>query len=421
MSMVASTSEVRHMWPVVIIRTFILALFFLSGVASLFVTQYVGLELTKTNAQYREALINLTKKQFFVLLTYMTSWISPCTISITYDPDTLPSSNSFKVDANGYLTSNLTPNSVVIMNHQLYTDWLYLWYITYTARLAESVIIMLKDLSKIPVLGYGMTNFNFLFLSRKWEKDKVVLTNQLLTIDANARGLGPANGVKFVSSTDVADSSVQHWPDGHRNNQIWPYQIILFPEGTVTAARTRKKSDEFCDSKNIPRLKHSLLPRTRGLFLTLRKLRDTVEIIYDVTCGYSDLKPHEYGEDVFTLKGSYFLGMGPKRVHYYIKGWKISDIPLGEETDDIDDVSLEDVEKFEQWLFGVWYQKDKLLEGFYERGSFVDPTSKAIKPTVQTPLRIKNIVDVISSFTTLFAIILIVRLVWIFCSKFFMI
>lgn len=55
------------------------------------------------------------------------------------------------------------PNSVLISNHQIYTDWLYLWFLTYTSKFGNSVFIILKDLSKIPVLGYGMKNYNFYF------------------------------------------------------------------------------------------------------------------------------------------------------------------------------------------------------------------------------------------------------------------
>ena len=415
---------IRHSWPVVIGRTLVLGFFFVIGCISILGNQLIGTFVFANDAVQKQAVINLTKKHFIALFGTITRWASPCKISITYDPSTLPEGDSFKVDPLGNLSSILSPNSVLISNHQLYTDWLYLWFILYTAKLGDSVYIMLKDLSKIPVLGVGMKNYNFLFLSRKWEKDKIVLTNQLLTIDANARGLGPANGVTHVTSTNVGSSELHHWPEGHKAGQIWPYLVILYPEGTVTSARTRAKSDKFCGERNMPVLKHTLLPRVRGLFLTLRKLRNTVEIVYDFTCGYSDLKPGEYGEDIYTLKRHYLKGYGPKEINYHLRGWKLSEIPLGEETEDIDDVSSEDLVKFEEWLFKVWYEKDRMLDQFYKLGSFVDPKSevnytagKVAENTVVADFRINSIADIVGSFASLTIVILILRIIWMILLK----
>mmetsp|Transcript_7019 Transcript_7019/g.8895 ORF Transcript_7019/g.8895 Transcript_7019/m.8895 type:complete len:420 (+) Transcript_7019:145-1404(+) len=414
----------RHAWPIVIVRTFLLGVIFVTGCFSIMMNQVIGMFVFANNAVQKQAVINATKKQFIAVFGTVTRWANPCKISITYDPSTLPEGDLFKVDPLGNLSSILTPNSVVISNHQIYTDWLYLWFILYTARLGDSVYIMLKDLSKIPVLGYGMKNYNFLFLSRKWEKDKIVLTNQLLTIDANARGLGPANGVTHVTSTNVGSSELHHWPEGHKSGQIWPYLVILYPEGTVTSARTRAKSDKFCQEKNMPVLRHTLLPRVRGLFLTLRKLRNTVEIVYDFTCGYSGLKPGEYGEDIYTLKRHYLKGYGPQKINYHLRGWKLSEIPLGEETEDIDDVSPEDLIKFEEWLFKVWYEKDRMLDQFYKHGSFVDPKSevnytpgRAAENTVVADFRINGVSDIIGAFASVTIILLILRIIWILVLK----
>lgn len=417
--------ELRHSWPVIIGRTFVVGLLFVVGCLSILGNQLTGMFLYSKNAVQKQAVINVTKKQFMALFGTVTQLVSPCKISITYDPSTLPNSDSFKTDAYGNLSSVLTPNSVVISNHQIYTDWLYLWFIMYTAKLGDSVHIMLKDLSNIPVLGTGMKNYNFLFLSRKWEKDKIVLTNQLLTIDANARGLGPANGVTHVTSTNVGSSELHHWPEGHRSGHIWPYLIILYPEGTVTSARTRAKSDKFCADRNMKPLKHTLLPRVRGLFLTLRKLRDTVEIVYDFTCGYDGLQPNEFGEDIFTLKRHYLKGYGPKKINYHLRGWKLSEIPLGEETDDIDAVSESDLAKFEEWLFKVWYEKDRMLSQFYKYGSFVDPESetnfspgRVAENTVVCDFRINNIQDFLGCFAFLAVAVLTFKIIWLLAKKF---
>lgn len=366
--------------------------------------------------------MNLTKTHFLVIITFVSSVISPCKLVISYDTETLPPSNSFKVDSAGHLHSQLSPNSVMISNHQIYTDWLFLWFLTYTSRLSNSVHIILKDMSKVPILGVGMKNFNFLFLSRKWEKDKVILTNQLLSIDANARGLGPANGVKHVASANISDATteaVNRWPEGENSNKIWPYTLILYPEGTVPSVRTTGVSRNYIEKKNLPPLKHVLLPRVRGLFLTLRKLRNTVQVVYDITTGYSNLREDQFGEDVFTLKRFYLLGIGPKKIHYHIKGWNIADIPLGEETIDIDDAKPEDLQKFEDWLIKIWYEKDALMEQFYTNGKFphLEIVSSRYKSVV-ADFKLQSIFEVILPFVTTFTGLLLLRLVWLFIRKF---
>lgn len=158
--------------------------------------------LIQNNPSLKQATINETKTHFVILLSGLTSIINPCKFAITIDTESVPNSQQFHVDSYNHIHTLLQPNSAIISNHQIYTDWLFLWFLTYTSNLSNAVYIILKDLSKIPVLGYGMKNYNFLFLSRKWEHDKVVLTNQLLEIDANARGHGPANGYRLLSSTD---------------------------------------------------------------------------------------------------------------------------------------------------------------------------------------------------------------------------
>lgn len=409
--------------PLVVIKNVTLLVVFFIGCVSIVWTQYVFLIILQNHPTYKQDLINLTKKQFLQLLTFIITSASPIDISVTYDPKTIPSSNSFKAMTDNVLSSIMTPNSVLIANHQIYTDWFYLWWFSYTANMADNIYIILKDLSKIPILGYGMKNFNFMFLSRKWEKDKVLLTNQLLEIDANARGSGPAAGVNHVSSTNISSEfgGVKFWPEESVSDALYPYQIILYPEGTVPSPRTTKKSREFCEKNNLPLLKHVLLPRSRGLFLVLRKLRETATVVYDITTGYSGLESDQYGEDVFTLKKIFILGQGPPKICYHIRAFNIHEIPLGEETVDIDDVKEEDLKNFEQWLYNIWFEKDKLMEQFYKTGSFVQPDNpanstidKAESHTVNSQIKLRSnpLIEVLPIFATSFSTILLLRLAW---------
>lgn len=398
--------------PLMVLRFAAFAVSFFVGCISIVVTQVFANVVFAWDPQSRHALMGATKTHFLILFVFLSHLVSPNTISITYNPNNIPAGNSFRVDLSQNLFLILNPNTVWISNHQIYTDWLYMWFVAYSGRLSDYVYIMLKDMSNIPILGYGMKNYGFFFLSRKWDTDKVVLTNQLLALDANARGVGPANGVRHVSSANVADASVHHWPLGS-SGDIWPYHVILFPEGTVTSIRTRARSDQFCDSRGLPRLKHTLLPRVRGLFLTLRKLRGSLEAVFDVTAGYAGLRPDQIGEDIFSLKAFYIQGRGPKAVHYHVQAYALKDIPLGKETEDIDDVSDADFEAFESWLFKFWYEKDARMARFYDKGSFVDLDGVAAGDvTVEAKVKLRFFPDIGKPFLSLATLALILRLVW---------
>ncbi|RCK57767.1 putative acyltransferase CST26 [Candida viswanathii] len=407
-------SSLRHSLPISIIRTaFIIPLFVMGCLCTVF-TQWVTLLFFKDKPDIVQGIINITKNHFVVLLSFITQVVNPSEIEITIDTTTVPDAQQFKVDSSGNLHTMFLPNSVLISNHQIYTDWLYLWFLTYTSKLSDSVFIILKDLSKIPVLGYGMKNYNFMFLSRKWEKDKIVLTNQLLEIDANARGMGPANGVKLVSTTD---KTFTKWPQGKNSDKIWPYELILFPEGTVPSDRTTKKSAEYTSSKGLPLLKHVLLPRVRGLFLALKKLQGTVEVVYDITTGYGGLTAGQYGEIEYSLKRFYLRGYGPPKINYFIRGWRLKDIPLGKDVEDVDDIPEEDLKKFEDWLLGVWYDKDKLMQNFYTFGNWGE--TKYETKSIVGDFKLRNPLEIISPYLVAISAALLLRIAYTLIKRIF--
>ncbi|CAI5760681.1 unnamed protein product [Candida verbasci] len=398
-------------YAIVVLRTAIIVPTFIIGCLSIVYTQFVSIFFFKNQPASLQSLINITKTHFVLLLVFVTNVIQSIKIQITLEKSSIPNFQSFYIDQGNNLHSLFLPNSILISNHQIYTDWLFLWFLTYTSKMSNSVYIILKDLSKIPVLGYGMKNYKFLFLSRKWQEDKIILTNQLLEIDANARGVGPANGVKLISG----GNEIKKWPKGENSNQIWPFELILFPEGTVPSDRTTKKSAEFLKAKGRPELKHVLSPRIRGLFLALKKLKNSVEMVYDITTAYSNLKEGEYGEIKFSLKEFYLKGNGPPVVNYYIKGYRIDEIPLGLETDDIDNVPQDELDEFENWLLKVWYEKDQLMDNFYKFGSW---NQKEDTKTIIGDFKLRKNYEFIMPFSFVIITFLIIRVIYIFIKRF---
>ena len=48
----------------------------------------------------------------------------------------------------------------------------------------------------------------------------------------------------------------------------------------------KEKLEQFAEKKNLPILKHHLVPRTKGFTYTLSRLdQDKIGVIYDVTLG----------------------------------------------------------------------------------------------------------------------------------------
>lgn len=100
-----------------------------------------------------------------------------------------------------------------------------------------------------------------------------------------------------------------------------------------------------------------LLPRSTGLRICTNTLGNSVKYLYDCTIGYSGLKPGDIPEDVYTLRGIFFLNRYPKEIHVHLRRYLISDIPNEEEA-------------YAAWLRARWAEKDDLLAQFYHTGAF---------------------------------------------------
>jgi 1-acyl-sn-glycerol-3-phosphate acyltransferase len=97
----------------------------------------------------------------------------------------------------------------IIANHQIYTDWWYFWLIAwFRSAHGEMKIIMKEDLKNLPIFGFGMQCFDFIFLARRWQIDRE----------------------RLVSSMQQAKSD---------NAPMW---LLLFPEGTTFDKNTHAKT-----------------------------------------------------------------------------------------------------------------------------------------------------------------------------------
>jgi len=303
-------------------RAFTAASTFMSGIMAISATQFLGAPLKMIDPKFYEAYMAFTKQSFGVLITTMTQWWSPTVVRVSGDRS-IPKQLFHKPD--GTLECRFPKRLVMMANHQLYTDWLYLWWVAYTNNMHGYIYIILKEsLKNIPVVGWGCQFYNFIFLSRKWETDRR----------------------QFKEHLDQLNKE---------NDPMW---LLIFPEGTNLAKGTREKSKAWAEKTGVQDMKHQLLPRSKGIQFCLQNLRKTTEWLYDCTIGYEGIPPGQFGQDIFTLRSSMFEGRPPKSVNMHFRRFKISEIPID------NDVA------FEVWLRNRWREKDYLLEHFVQYNRF---------------------------------------------------
>ena len=235
-------------------------------------------------------------------------------------------------DAEQELDDGSISRDLIMSNHQIYSDWIYLWSLMDKIdRAGELKIIMKRSLRKVPILGWSMRFFDFVFLNRKWEQDQDHFRKKL-------KG--------FVESES-------------------PFVLLIFPEGTTLNNAALAKSESFAANLGVKSTSRVLLPRVLGMWEAVKALDPALDGIYDLTVGYSGLKETDEPEKVYTLGQLFYNGNAPKQVHYHVSYIPVKEIPRTS------------ADEFGEWLRDRFYEKDRLLDEFYQTGQF--PNSKSIK------------------------------------------
>ncbi|KIW19914.1 hypothetical protein PV08_00489 [Exophiala spinifera] len=324
--------EVKYGTLSQILRALLLLTWFNCGCVSINVTQFLGAPLYWWNKDYYYAYMALTKQSFGVMGIAGTRWFASTKVRVSWDKDLR---GQFSKNKSGRLETSFPERLVYIANHQVYTEWLYLWWIAYTSRMHGHIFIILKEsLKYVPVLGPGMMFYGFIFMARKWIQDKPRLQHRLEKL--KTRHGGPMSG----------------------SSGLDPMWLLIFPEGTNLARNTKRKSLEWAEKQGIPDMKHLLLPRSTGLFFCLQQLQGTVDWVYDCTIAYEGTPKGGFAPEFFTIRSTYLQGRPPKCVNMHWRRFAVSSIPLS------------DAKEFEAWLMDRWREKDELLEQWYDTGRF---------------------------------------------------
>lgn len=144
--------------------------------------------------------------------------------------------------------------ALVICNHLSDMDWLPLLAIACEAREARFVRFAMKDALKwIPLFGWGFWVARFPLFKRSWEKDRVRIQ---------------------------ADAAF------HREKRL-PLWLVSFLEGTRLTAPKLEASQAFAKKRDLPRLEHVMVPRTKGFVCQAKNMQPGfLDCIYDVTLAY---------------------------------------------------------------------------------------------------------------------------------------
>ncbi|KAK9331938.1 acyltransferase-domain-containing protein [Lipomyces starkeyi] len=355
----AASTALKPKRPVVLqaVRFVTFVVYFTSAVLTINFTQLLGLPIRLISKDWFHAYVDYTKQSFGLVLATVTQWWSPTPVHVVGDRSV---AGLMRRTEDGRLATKFGDRVVLIANHQIDSDWLYMWWIAYTGKHHGSIYIILKEsLKNIPFIGWGMQYFRFIFMSRRWENDESRLKKSLGEIS---------------------------------NDSQWPAWLLIFPEGTNFTQDGINKSQKYAQKFNLQEPQHLLLPRARGLYFVLRNLN--VPYLYDCTVAYEGVPRGGFGQDYFTLPSIYYQGRPPKSVHMHWRRFLRSSIPLDDESE------------FERWLQKRWMEKDELLESYYVNGHFDG------EELVDTEVRLKKSREILQVYAVPVAFILCVNVAW---------
>ncbi|KOS18128.1 putative acyltransferase [Escovopsis weberi] len=358
-----------------LIRALGFTVYFTTCVITIVITQFVGAPLYFVNRQLYYDFMAMTKRSFAITSTVMTQIWGPTTIRISGDESI---AGQIQPTEDGLVSFRFPERLVLIANHQIYTDWLYLWWVGYanTPGMHGHLYIILKQsLQWIPLIGTGMMFYGFIFMSRKMATDRPRMAYRLNKL--KARKTDPRGQPYF--------------------DPMW---LLLFPEGTNMSGNGRKKSASWAAKNGWKDPQHMMLPRSTGTFFCLNELKGTVEYVYDCTVAYEGIARGKYGEEIFGLSSTYFEGRPPKSVNFYWRRFKLNDIPL------------DDQAEFDTWLREQWYKKDEFMEQYMTTGRFPKLVGSTVD-FIETEVRPRYPWEILQ----IFSVVSICALVFYNCQK----
>ncbi|PVG04606.1 hypothetical protein CPB86DRAFT_720875 [Serendipita vermifera] len=356
--------------------------------------------LPGTRGYYADG-IRYTKRTFGISIVFISQLFAPTSFRVTYDTSNMAGIDwMIKDPQTGSITLNWPKKVVTIANHQMYADWWYLWSLSYFANMHAYILIVLKkSLKWMPILGWGMQFFEFIFLARSWAADRDVLTSRLSAIAAH-----------HTTTTSA------------RPEDDEPLNFILFPEGNLVSADTAPISKKYAEKMNLVHPRNTLLPRSTGLHTSLIALSQIPSLyLMDVTVGYPGIPMGGFGQTYYTLRSIFMDNVPPPEIVYHVRMFNVQqEVPLrahsalqksgmsiqerkaaaqaASKQPELVEVTEEDKKVFDEWLRKIWMEKDAWLEDWLQRGGSGPLTVGDKVQEVVIPVRLKNWQDFLAIF-----------------------
>eukprot|EP00961_Rhodomonas_salina_P088448 1189378-Rhodomonas_salina.1 len=228
------------------------------------------------------------------------------------------------------LQRKYTSSKLVIANHQSMTDSIFLYLLAWRVGEIGHIRTFTKSSLKMwPALGVMWTYLNYIFLKRNFQDDAPRIKKQLETlIDKSKHG-----------------STGNFW-------------LMIYPEGARSRPSTIKQGQEYSKTRGLPAFNHSLVPRVKGLQVTLPTIHKAIDAVVDVTIGYTQRRPSD-GKVLPSLEMLLFGGCRAYEVHAHVRVIPAADVPT-------------DPDHIHNWTMKLFAEKNALLTQFKSTGSFPD-------------------------------------------------
>lgn len=230
-------------------------------------------------------------------------------------------------------------SNLVVANHRYDIDWLVFWLLSDKIGLLGNDKALLKsDLLKVPVIGWGWALCDMIVLKRNWNDD---CKNMEKAIDC---------WLTYENSP-----------------------LLSYLEGTRFTEAKHAASLQFAQQNNLSlKLKHHLLPRTKGFKLMAKKIRSNhYEFLNEPrsNCAIFNMQVGiKSDQELSMLK--VLLG---QRADLYIYAELIEPCEIPETDDGMVDL-----------LYDIYRRKDELHENFEKNGKFPDGFDVDYKPRLVT-------------------------------------
>jgi len=205
-------------------------------------------------------------------------------------------------------------NVLVLSNHQQMPDITTIMALARKkGRLGDLKFFVKHAIKWVPGVGWGMQFLNCPFLRRDWSADRDKINATFATLV----------------------------------NERIPMWLVSFVEGTRATEAKIRASTKWALERGIEPTRHVLIPRTKGFAASVEGLGDHLNAVYDFTIGYVEGVPSLWQ----------FITGRVKQIHVHIRRFPGDELPKIET-------------ELKQWLMDRFYEKDALLEEYYETGAF---------------------------------------------------